>query len=319
MFPSIDDVIHRFAEQRYICNRRIATVVYLATHLEKPILIEGPAGVGKTELAKVVAGALNLNLIRLQCYEGLDEAKALYEWEYAKQLLYTQILKDKISEVLGGASSLREAVDRIANQDDVFFSDRFIVPRPLLRSITSQERTVLLIDEIDKSDSEFEAFLLEVLSDFTVSVPELGTLRAIHIPIVLLTSNNAREMSDALKRRCLHLYIDFPGSEQELAIVRLKVPGISETLSAQVVEAVQRIRKLDLKKSPSISETLDWAKTLTLLNAERLDEELVNDTLSVVLKYEGDIRKAQDELKAYLQTQRTRTATEQGDDKDLLH
>src|SRR5215470_12167945 len=317
MFASIDDVIRRFADRQYIASRTIGTVVYLATEMRKPILVEGPAGVGKTELAKVLAQAVDQELIRLQCYEGLDEAKALYEWEYAKQLLYTQILKDKISEVLGGASSLREAVDRIANQDDVFFSDRFIVPRPLLRSITAAQRSVLLIDEIDKSDSEFEAFLLEVLSDFTVSVPELGTLRATHIPIVLLTSNNAREMSDALKRRCLHLYIDFPGSEQELQIVRLKVPGITDALAAQVVEAVQRVRKLDLKKSPSISETLDWAKTLTLLNAQRLDEELVNDTLSAVLKYEGDIRKAQDELKAYLQSQRARV--EPGDDKDLLH
>ncbi len=319
MFSSIEDVIERFAAQNYICSRRIATVVYIATHLDKPILIEGPAGVGKTELAKVVAASLNLNLIRLQCYEGLDEAKALYEWEYAKQLLYTQILKDKISEVIGGAASLREAVDRIATQDDVFFSDRFILPRPLLRSITSPEQSVLLIDEIDKSDSEFEAFLLEVLSDFTVSVPELGTLRATHIPIVLLTSNNARELSDALKRRCLHLYIDFPPSAQELQIVRLKVPGISEKLATQVVDAVSRVRALDLKKVPSISETLDWARTLTLLNAEELDEALVEDTLSAILKYEGDMRKAQDDLKAYLQAQRARAAAGQGDDKDVLH
>lgn len=318
MFASIDDVIERFSAHHYICNRRIATVVYLASHLEKPVLIEGPAGVGKTELAKVVAASLSLPLIRLQCYEGLDEAKALYEWEYAKQLLYTQILKDKISEVLGGADSLAEAVDRIARQDDVFFSDRFILPRPLLRSITSPTRTVLLIDEIDKSDSEFEAFLLEVLSDFTVSVPELGTLQAIHIPFVLLTSNNAREMSDALKRRCLHLYIDFPSAAQELEIVRLKVPGISAALADQVVAAVQRIRTLDLKKTPSISETLDWAKTLALLNADRLSEEMVVDTLSTVLKYEGDIRKAQDEMRAFLDAQRPRGATP-ADDTDRLH
>jgi MoxR-like ATPase len=319
MFATIEDVTQRLSAQRYICNRRIATVVYLATHLEKPILVEGPAGVGKTELAKVIASALDLNLIRLQCYEGLDEAKALYEWEYAKQLLYTQILKDKISEVIGSATSLSEAVDRIAKQDDVFFSDRFILPRPLLRSITAPQRCVLLIDEIDKSDSEFEAFLLEVLSDFTVSVPEIGTLRATHIPIVLLTSNNAREMSDALKRRCLHLYIDFPSSEQELEIVRLKVPGIGERLAGQVVEAVQRVRKLDLKKVPSISETLDWAKSLTLLNASELDEATIEDTLSAILKYEGDIRKAQDELKQYLQTQKTQPVVASGDDKDRLH
>ena len=321
MFASIEDVIERFGREKYICNRRIATVVYLSNHLQKPILVEGPAGVGKTELAKVIAAALGHELIRLQCYEGLDEAKALYEWEYAKQLLYTQILKDKISEVLGGARSLKEAVDRIASEDDVFFSDRFILPRPLLRAISSPRPTVLLIDEIDKADTEFEAFLLEVLSDFQVSVPELGTLRATHIPVVVLTSNNAREMSDALKRRCLHLYIDFPPASQELEIVRLKVPGISETLAQEVVNLVQRIRQVDLKKTPSISETLDWAKALTLLNADRLDEQTVSDTLNTILKYEGDIRKAQEELKDYLQKQKAKGqgARSVERDEDLLH
>src|SRR5882724_5591199 len=192
MFQSVNDVITGFGTQKYICNKNIATVVYLGTTLQKPILVEGPAGVGKTELGKVLADALGMELIRLQCYEGLDEAKALYEWEYAKQLLYTQILKDKISEVLGSARSLREAVDKIAHEDDVFFSDRFILPRPLLRAISSEKPCVLLIDEIDKSDTEFEAFLLEVLSDFQVSVPELGTIKARHVPLVVLTSNNAR-------------------------------------------------------------------------------------------------------------------------------
>ncbi|HUI27160.1 MAG TPA: MoxR family ATPase [Candidatus Kryptonia bacterium] len=322
MFASIEDVIERFGVQKYICNRRIATVVYLAEQLGKPILVEGPAGVGKTELAKVIAAALDHELIRLQCYEGLDEAKALYEWEYAKQLLYTQILKDKIGEIVGSAKSLKQAVDKIASEDDVFFSDRFILPRPLLKAISAAAPTVLLIDEIDKADTEFEAFLLEVLSDFQVSVPELGTLKARHVPFVVLTSNNAREMSDALKRRCLHLYIDFPAAEQELEIVRLKVPGINETLAQQVVGAVQRIRQIDLKKVPSISETLDWAKALTLLNVSHLDAALVNDTLSAILKYEGDIRKAQDELKDYVQRQKAKQQTpaaEAVSTKDLLH
>lgn len=320
MFASIDDVINKFADQKYICDRRIATVVYLASHLRKPILVEGPAGVGKTELAKVVAGALNCDLVRLQCYEGLDEAKALYEWEYAKQLLYTQILKDKISEVLAGTTSLKDAVERIADQDSVFFSPKFILPRPLLQAISADHPLVLLIDEIDKSDSEFEAFLLEVLSDFQVSVPELGTIRAKQIPVVVLTSNNTREVSDALKRRCLHLYIDFPSKKQELDIVRMKVPGISEKLSDEVVEVVQGVRKLDLKKGPSISETLDWAKALTLLNVEQLDEAVVNDTLNTILKYEGDVRKAEAELKDFLQKKKTKAKTgESQEDKDLLH
>jgi len=319
MFASIDDVINKFAEQKYICDRRIATIVYLASHMHKPILVEGPAGVGKTELAKVIAESLHCELVRLQCYEGLDEAKALYEWEYAKQLLYTQILKDKISEVLAGTTSLKEAVERISDQDSVFFSPKFILPRPLLRAISADHPLVLLIDEIDKSDSEFEAFLLEVLSDFQVSVPELGTIHATHLPVVVLTSNNTREVSDALKRRCLHLYIDFPPKSQELAIVRMKVPGITEKLADEVVDVVQGVRKLDLKKGPSISETLDWAKALTLLNVEQLDESVVNDTLNTILKYEGDVKKAEAELKDFLQKKKTRAKAGEAEDKDLLH
>ncbi|HKD66436.1 MAG TPA: MoxR family ATPase [Candidatus Binataceae bacterium] len=324
MFSSIEDVIEQFAKFNYIASRRIATVIYLASALKKPVLVEGPAGVGKTDLGKVLADVVSNPLIRLQCYEGLDESKALYEWEYAKQLLYTQILKDKIGEVLHGARGLAQAVERIASEDEVFFSDKFILPRPLLRAIRSEQPCVLLIDEIDKADAEFEAFLLELLSDFQVTVPELGTLKAHHLPLVILTSNNAREMSDALKRRCLHLYIDFPDKEQELRIIRTKIPDVSDKLAEQVVNVIHALRKLDLKKIPGISESLDWVKALTLLNVKTLDETLVNETLDTIMKYEGDVRKAQEELKDYVEKSRARrgggTATPGGSsDKDFLN
>jgi MoxR-like ATPase len=301
MFDSVEKVLSALSDQEYVADKKIGTVVYLADKLEKPVLVEGPAGVGKTELAKVVASATGRRLIRLQCYEGLDEAKALYEWEYSKQLLYTQILKEKFTETMAGATSLRDAADRVGKEDSVFFSNNFIVPRPLLQAITSDDPVLLLIDEVDKADPEFEAFLLEILSDFQVTVPELGTIHAKSRPLVFLTSNNAREMSDALKRRCLHLFIDFPTEELEAKILQTKVPDAAKGLVEDLVGMMQRLRQLDLKKTPSISETLDWARALLALNASELDEELVNQTFNVILKYEGDVRKAQGELDKLLQ------------------
>jgi MoxR-like ATPase len=308
MFDSVEQVLERLGDENYICDKRLATVVFLAHKLEKPVLVEGPAGVGKTELAKVVAAATGRRLIRLQCYEGLDEAKALYEWEYSKQLLYTQILKERFTEVMAGAKTLREAAERVGKEDSVFFSSAFIVPRPLMIAITSEEPALLLIDEIDKSDPEFEAFLLEVLSDFQVTVPELGTIEARQRPLVFLTSNNAREMSDALKRRCLHLFIDYPSEELERKIVEVKVPGAAKTLVEDLTRMMQSLRALDLKKAPSISETLDWARALLALNADELDEELVQQTFNVILKYEGDVRKAQAELGKFLREKAERPA-----------
>ena len=291
---SVQDAAERLKAVGYLPSPEIASSAFLADRLEKPILVEGPAGVGKTELARALALATGRTLIRLQCYEGLDESKALYEWEYAKQLLYTQLLKDKIAETIAGAQTLADAAERIAGSANLFFSERFLLPRPILAAIRSPEPALLLIDEIDKADPEFEAFLLEVLSDFAVTVPELGTIQALHKPRVVLTSNAARELSDALKRRCLHLYIDFPTPQRELEIVRSRIPGVAEALARKVVAAVQAIRKLDLKKLPSISETLDWVRALTLLNASTLDQQLVSDTLSTVLKYEADIAKAKE-------------------------
>ena len=292
MFKDIADVRERLGQQQYIASEEIGTVTFLAQSLSKPILAEGPAGVGKTELAKAWAKAIGRPLIRLQCYEGLDESKALYEWEYAKQMLYTQLLRETLHKVLGDVQSLSDAASRLAQEEDVFFSENFLLPRPLLTAIMSDEPVVLLIDEIDRADVEFEAFLLEVLSDFQVSVPELGTIAAKHQPMVLLTSNNTRELSEALKRRCLYLYVDYPAQDAELDIVRLKVPDLSPELARQAVAVVHQLRNMDLRKVPSISETLDWARALVTLNASAIDEKTLSNTLSVLLKYETDVAKA---------------------------
>jgi len=306
MFDNVGQVTTALAGQNYIATEEISTVVYLASKLGKPLLAEGPAGVGKTELAKAWAGATNMPLIRLQCYEGLDESKALYEWEYAKQMLYTQLLRDKLSEILNMAETLSAAADRLAQEDEVFFSERFLLARPLLRAIISDVPVVLLIDEIDRADAEFEAFLLEILSDFQVSVPELGTIVARHRPVVLLTSNNTRELSEALKRRCLYLFVDYPTHESELNIVRSRVPEMSQKLASEAVQVVQSLRGLDLKKNPSVSETIDWAKALVMLNADSIDTHTLETTLTVLLKHESDVQKARRALQ--------RSRSEGGDD-----
>jgi len=295
-FVDVQKTREALEEAGYVCTTEIATVVFLAAAGDKPVLVEGPAGVGKTELAKAVASGLGRALIRLQCYEGLDEAKALYEWEYAKQLLYTQIVRDKISDVVAGARTLSEAVDGIAAEADAFFSERFLLPRPLLKAIIAPEPVVLLIDEIDKADPEFEAFLLELLSDFQVTIPELGTRQAVHVPFVVLTSNSFRDMSDALKRRCLHLYIDYPGPATERAIVARRVPALPGRLADQMITAMERIRRLDLKKKPSISETLDWARALINLQLESLSPEAVIATLNVICKYREDAARVRREV-----------------------
>jgi MoxR-like ATPase len=293
---SIDAVEQGLGEAGYIASRQIATAIYMAHHLQKPILVEGPAGVGKTELAKSVASWLDLPLIRMQCYEGLDESKALYEWKYGKQLLYTQILKDKINSVIGEHDDLSRALGKLHSFGDIFFSQEFLEPRPLLRSLQSPIGSVLLIDEIDKSDQEFEAFLLEILSDYQVTIPEIGTVEAIVPPIVLLTSNSTRDLGDALKRRCLHLHIGFPDEKLEARIIASRVPGIDTRLLKQLVSFAQQLRAMDLKKVPSVSETIDWAKVMMLLHTHVLDVDLVRDTLNVLLKFEADIEAANKQL-----------------------
>jgi len=287
--PTIESVEDGLVRAGYIPSRQIATALFLSLRLQKPILVEGPAGVGKTELAKAAAEFLGLPLIRMQCYEGLDESKALYEWKYGKQLLYTQILKDKLGDSFKDTENLGDALKRLNSFSDVFYSHDFLEPRPLLRALQMEQGAVLLVDEIDKADEEFEAFLLEILSDYQVSIPEIGTVSAIVPPVVLLTSNNTRDLGDAMKRRCLHLHIGYPDQKLEERIIDSRVPEVGVTLRKQLVSFVQQLRGIDLRKLPSVSETIDWARALLLLHAKDLDVQTVQDTLNVLLKFEGDM------------------------------
>jgi len=288
---SVDEAHELLAKGHYVADRSLATVLYLALQRQRPLFLEGEAGVGKTEIAKALAAALGRRLIRLQCYEGLDESKALYEWRYAKQLLYTQILKDKLGEVLGDAKGLSESMEQLHRHSDVFFSERFLAPRPLLKALREKGGSVLLIDEVDKSDHEFEAFLLEILSDFQISIPELGTIKAKEPPIVVITSNRTREVHDALRRRCLYHWVDYPSQETESRIVALKAPGIADDLRNQLVAFIHKLREQDLFKRPGVAEVIDWANALTQLDVVTLTPEVLNDTLGSLLKYQDDIAK----------------------------
>jgi MoxR-like ATPase len=282
-FASVDDVVTQLRSAQYIADRRVGTAVYLADRLGKPLLIEGPAGVGKTELAKAVAACTNLDLVRLQCYEGLDEARALYEWNYRKQLLRIQ------------ADEARE--HHWEEIEESIFDEPFLLERPLLHAIRAENPVVLLIDEIDRTEFEFEAFLLELLSDFQVTIPELGTMLAKHIPMVFLTSNATRELSEALKRRALYLHLDYPEAERERDIILTRVPELPEKLADQLVRIIRAIRQLELKKQPSISESIDWARTIVELGVETLDEDVTRETLNVVLKYRQDLEHVAKQLK----------------------
>jgi MoxR-like ATPase len=318
-FLSIDDVVSRFTTAGYITDRRLATTIFLVTQLNKPVLLEGPAGVGKTELAKTLAAVTGRRLLRLQCYEGQDETRALYEWDYGKQLLYTQMLREKINDIIADAPDIPAAVTRIEAHDGVFFSDHFLVARPILDAIRGDQPAVLLIDEVDRADEALEAVFLECLGEYQVSVPEIGTYTAKAPPYVVLTSNNTRDLSAALKRRCLHLFLDYPDAERELEIVRSKKTGLPEAAARLLVQVVRGLRELPLRKSPSISETIDWARTLTVLGVDELDAGVLADTLNVVLKYERDLQRAADVLPSLVDPNRKLPATSPGHGHDHDH